>query len=563
MTQRRAFTLIELTIALGLGLLVAYAAYAAFNTASQTIATVNRLALENRLMRAGYIAALEDADYWLHYDDPAQFSRVSGTMTNIDPNESPTELRLRDVSTLSVGKTTTRPRGRPFTAIADIPQASDPDVMSRADRASLIIPFMADSTYSAKSRTRLLWATGLKTADVGAYTGVVDPDPADDPTVVATDSFWFQIPDTLRAIDHFRTYVPEQPNLPGDLSMIALAHPEAPYSDKRYGRYGMIQNRWLRPNLGHGEDGRDIVQSSARYALDPADYPAANKPWPISWPIENVTDGTGHPDAINIYTGSFGVPSPGVLTLSRRAVRNRQLLDTMGNYGLLTYLPANDQIAWFGAEKDDRRLDERLAWDTTYQKNSWILRSLAGGSDIRHWEDATLTGRTSAFSSPTRASLFASFPLLADSPYTGGQVVGHLIDANFNGDNASGPNSSLSEDRWAQHLRSRWTGADVHPHTLAILLNRVVQVKPQLPYLPEEWPDLQLTTMRVATHGHFLANYRVRWIDSDTGEVAEISFNALGSTLRGARMQRHRDGGWARFYSFASPSNDPTLDHVP
>ncbi|MBA3700639.1 MAG: type II secretion system protein [Planctomycetes bacterium] len=66
----RAFTLIELLIAITLGMLIVYTATAGFRAASQSVTLSNRLALENSLLRAGYFAATQDADWWLAWDDP-------------------------------------------------------------------------------------------------------------------------------------------------------------------------------------------------------------------------------------------------------------------------------------------------------------------------------------------------------------------------------------------------------------------------------------------------------------------------------------------------------------
>ncbi len=68
--RTRAFTLIELMIAIGLGSLIAYSAVAGFRVASQSVTMVNRLALENSLMRIGCQQAHERLDFWTDYDNP-------------------------------------------------------------------------------------------------------------------------------------------------------------------------------------------------------------------------------------------------------------------------------------------------------------------------------------------------------------------------------------------------------------------------------------------------------------------------------------------------------------
>jgi prepilin-type N-terminal cleavage/methylation domain-containing protein len=66
---RRGFTLIELIIAVALSALIAYAAFAAFRVVAQSVSLTNRLSVENRLMRTGFFAALEELDFWDRYDD--------------------------------------------------------------------------------------------------------------------------------------------------------------------------------------------------------------------------------------------------------------------------------------------------------------------------------------------------------------------------------------------------------------------------------------------------------------------------------------------------------------
>ena len=68
----KAFTLIELLIALGLGMVIMLTAVAGLRVASQGITTANRLSLENRLIRAGMIQAVEQVDFWTDVDDPTR-----------------------------------------------------------------------------------------------------------------------------------------------------------------------------------------------------------------------------------------------------------------------------------------------------------------------------------------------------------------------------------------------------------------------------------------------------------------------------------------------------------
>lgn len=68
--QQRAFTLLEMMIAVALGMLIVYVAIAGFRVATQSITVTNRLALENDLLRTGCLVANERLDFWTDYDDP-------------------------------------------------------------------------------------------------------------------------------------------------------------------------------------------------------------------------------------------------------------------------------------------------------------------------------------------------------------------------------------------------------------------------------------------------------------------------------------------------------------
>ncbi len=64
------FTLIELMIAITLGMMIIYVAVAGFRVAAQTLTVTNNLAMENAILRAGCQLANERLDFWTDYDDP-------------------------------------------------------------------------------------------------------------------------------------------------------------------------------------------------------------------------------------------------------------------------------------------------------------------------------------------------------------------------------------------------------------------------------------------------------------------------------------------------------------
>jgi hypothetical protein len=78
---------------------------------------------------------------------------------------------------------------------------------------------------------------------------------------------------------------------------------------------------------------------------------------------------------------------------------------------------------------------------------------------------------------------------------------------------------------------------------------------------PSIWPQVQVSVGRLVKNAHFVAVAKVRRTSPLTGEVIELSWCGLGTTLRGARQQRLRDNpGWARWDNKSGATIDPNLD---
>lgn len=67
---RAGFTLIELIVSIGIGVVICATAFVAVRVSAQTIVAADRLSLENRMMRVGVARALDELDFWTSYDDP-------------------------------------------------------------------------------------------------------------------------------------------------------------------------------------------------------------------------------------------------------------------------------------------------------------------------------------------------------------------------------------------------------------------------------------------------------------------------------------------------------------
>ena len=84
--MRQAFSLIEVIIAISLGMVVLITMYAGFRVATQSIAITERLALENKLLIGGMVSAMEEVDQWTAFDRPDhQPLRTTGALKVITP----------------------------------------------------------------------------------------------------------------------------------------------------------------------------------------------------------------------------------------------------------------------------------------------------------------------------------------------------------------------------------------------------------------------------------------------------------------------------------------------
>jgi prepilin-type N-terminal cleavage/methylation domain-containing protein len=77
--RRRGFTLIELMLAMALGIVIVFTAFAGIRVASQCYTISSRLSLENSMLRTGFMKALEELDFWNSYDDPFDSSTTFGS----------------------------------------------------------------------------------------------------------------------------------------------------------------------------------------------------------------------------------------------------------------------------------------------------------------------------------------------------------------------------------------------------------------------------------------------------------------------------------------------------
>lgn len=84
--MRHAFSLVEVIIAIALGMVILVTIYAGFRVASQSVTITERMALENKLLIGGMVGALEELDHWTAFDRPGhQPLRPNGPFKTIQP----------------------------------------------------------------------------------------------------------------------------------------------------------------------------------------------------------------------------------------------------------------------------------------------------------------------------------------------------------------------------------------------------------------------------------------------------------------------------------------------
>jgi prepilin-type N-terminal cleavage/methylation domain-containing protein len=92
---RQGFTLIEVMLSVALGALVVYTATAGFRVAAQSVTIVNRLSVENAIMRGGLQQAHDRLDFWTDCDNPDLVSEQ--TLRGKDANGGLPFTPMRDV----------------------------------------------------------------------------------------------------------------------------------------------------------------------------------------------------------------------------------------------------------------------------------------------------------------------------------------------------------------------------------------------------------------------------------------------------------------------------------
>lgn len=77
---------------------------------------------------------------------------------------------------------------------------------------------------------------------------------------------------------------------------------------------------------------------------------------------------------------------------------------------------------------------------------------------------------------------------------------------------------------------------------------------------PDHWPIVSVGVGHFVKSAKFVNIAKIRWVSPITGAMSELSFTGVGSSLRGARMQRKPGMGWAQWDNVSAAANDANLD---
>jgi len=232
-------------------------------------------------------------------------------------------------------------------------------------------------------------------------------------------------------------------------------------------------------------------------------------------------------------------PEPGIRIHHWQQRQLDGLLRSLGSYGLFDYLPANTGLMTY----EKTTVTGAAAQDFWKVSAEWC--SPDGGSDFRLASDGNLSftldrladtwGTT--FAMPNRSVSVADRLSRANRRYG----TGIAIDASSNQSSANNIDKLLVDHEQINEVLTSGNATSG-------------------PNKPDHWPSLKVSSLRFIRTGAFINLNRITWVNSMTGEGLELSFTCFGTTLRGARQQRLREGmGWQDPFP-ESGTPEPHLD---
>ncbi len=312
---------------------------------------------------------------------------------------------------------------------------------------------------------------------------------------------------------------------------------------------------WSRANMAEKDRDGTLEQPNkfppminGRYAIFGNASPGGTlSSYPI---VPDVNDSTTSQTPITVtYTG---FSSDGVHPWYYRQLDG--LINAMGYAAFCDYLPANAIYTWYSGTGDRTPGGiNKFGISPNYNFCNWDGNQRSSRGIYRN----------------TYATSFGYFNPRAPDNYRPG-------DPSLGSGSTAPPGGNNLRQWHYQHFESdygAWDTADKPVSgngfwtgvlDLRWFLSHTCMPEKLMTQMPAAWPQVQVCVGRLVKNAHFVAVAKVRRTAPLTGEVIELSWCGLGTTLRGARQQRLRDGqGWARWDNAPSATIDPNLDSPP
>lgn len=307
----------------------------------------------------------------------------------------------------------------------------------------------------------------------------------------------------------------------------------SPHDPRTWCRANMAEKE--RDNNGIGNDGLDNLPKmiNGRYAIF-----ANTNPNPLTLASYTMRPNLNHPDESkrqNTQQVSYsGYPAGNVHSWYYNQLAG--LVRAMGYAAFCEYVPANAIYTWY-SDVGDRTTGgiNRLGVVPWYGFTN-------GDGDQRNSRGIYRNTYSCSYGYINPRSW--DYALTLDPPLSGTPIAGNTLRQRYYQCYES--DYGATEGDGAKRLR--W------------LLSHVNFPEQLLEARPNSWPDVQVSVGRIIKNAHHVAVAKVRRNSPVTGELIELSWCGLGTTLRGARQQRHQDTGWARWDNKVGATIDPNLD---
>lgn len=220
--------------------------------------------------------------------------------------------------------------------------------------------------------------------------------------------------------------------------------------------------------------------------------------------------------------------------------QQQNLIDSLGYYAFCDYLPPNLAYAWY-VSADSRTAPSGIPTRLLRDGDSG---GITVGGPFFERAESDRDGRA-----PVAHGLYRQTFSAAHGIFNPRETL-TTTDSQYK-DPAY---RAFSADRWAAAA----TGGS--NDKLKILLGGTTWLESIAPRLPTHWSQPLVAVGRFVKEGHFVRLARIQGQNPLTGQTIELSWAGLGSTLRGARMQRRNGSGWAAWDNGSGARRDAHLD---